>query len=752
MSERFVNISPSEVFLSVAVTAHSEGRLLRPTLRSVTAAIGTLTAQSVRCELLIVLDNATEETAREAEHWLATDRVGVRVRLIPASFGDAGESRNAAARVAVGKYLAYCDGDDLVSSNYFSEALHMLQHEAGRLIVHPSIVVSFGARSGIWTIPATEDVEHLDLIRHNLWPSTSVSLRSTYLEFPYTKIRPEDGFGPEDWYWNIETSIAGILHRPAPDTMFFYRVRHSGGVNNRHLHSILPAYDLEGLIAAIPARMPAEPFVAQGPKSARMISLLRRSYRLARPVIRVAASGLSRATKEKLYAAGRSLVLRPALPQTIPANVATSLREASELEPALSWTAHGYGNLPEWHPHNDEYSAILIELVQQLRNKADAIVAVPWVGIGGADLVSLNYAKALAGSTRFGGRVTMLATYTPSRSLPHLVPGNVNFIQIPESFRDLTPDLQRRLLAQVFLLVKPKVVVSVNCFDVTNSLQLYSRQLASFTDFFLTLFAFDRIGDGYPVNPITDDSQRVYLNDITRILTDNTTTAALVSEMLALGDDKISVHHQPALAEIPPLRKGTRAYNNRYFSETNPFILVWPHRLDKEKRPDVLVEIAKRIRAEGLPVEIQVYGQQVLSNGGDVLMKALSVAGIKYKGPYSGGLSSLPTEDFHALLLTSESEGLPLVIVQSMLLGLPVISTDVGGVSDIVHHKDTGILAQGPDDIDGFIAGIRFLMDSLDDRRRIIDTAYDLAVRQHGWAMFSKLVADTMIIQLASSN
>jgi glycosyltransferase involved in cell wall biosynthesis len=158
-----------------------------------------------------------------------------------------------------------------------------------------------------------------------------------------------------------------------------------------------------------------------------------------------------------------------------------------------------------------------------------------------------------------------------------------------------------------------------------------------------------------------------------------------------------------------------------------------------------LVGIAKRLRELDLPVEIHVHGQQVLSEGGRALMKSLSSAGIKYHGPYSGGLVTLPTHDYHALLLTSESEGLPLVLVQSMLLSLPVIASNVGGVSDIIRDKETGLLARGPDDVDGFVEAIRYLMESLEDRRRIILSGYDFAVLQHSWPAFTTLVTETIV-------
>ncbi len=50
-------------------------------------------------------------------------------------------------------------------------------------------------------------------------------------------------------------------------------------------------------------------------------------------------------------------------------------------------------------------------------------------------------------------------------------------------------------------------------------------------------------------------------------------------------------------------------------------------------------------------------------------------------------------DQFDALLFTSKSEGLPQVIYESMLRKLPVVSTNAGGIKELVEHNVNGLIA-----------------------------------------------------------
>lgn len=64
------------------------------------------------------------------------------------------------------------------------------------------------------------------------------------------------------------------------------------------------------------------------------------------------------------------------------------------------------------------------------------------------------------------------------------------------------------------------------------------------------------------------------------------------------------------------------------------------------------------------------------------------------------------------LVLPSTSEGLPLVLVEAMSQGLPVVATAVGGIPEVVENRVSGLLvpSESPDDL------ARAIMEAISDR------------------------------------
>jgi glycosyltransferase involved in cell wall biosynthesis len=69
---------------------------------------------------------------------------------------------------------------------------------------------------------------------------------------------------------------------------------------------------------------------------------------------------------------------------------------------------------------------------------------------------------------------------------------------------------------------------------------------------------------------------------------------------------------------------------------------------------------------------------------------------VSFLGLRSDVARLLPGAD--VFLLTSISEGITLTLIEAMAAGLPVVSTDVGGVPEVVTDGATGLLAPSGND------------------------------------------------------
>ncbi|MET0291552.1 MAG: glycosyltransferase family 4 protein [Steroidobacteraceae bacterium] len=69
-----------------------------------------------------------------------------------------------------------------------------------------------------------------------------------------------------------------------------------------------------------------------------------------------------------------------------------------------------------------------------------------------------------------------------------------------------------------------------------------------------------------------------------------------------------------------------------------------------------------------------------------------------------------------AFILPSYAEGIPMSLLEAMAFGLPVITTPVGGIPDVVDSGEQGLLVK-PGDIDGLAAAISRLADPITRQR-----------------------------------
>ncbi len=163
------------------------------------------------------------------------------------------------------------------------------------------------------------------------------------------------------------------------------------------------------------------------------------------------------------------------------------------------------------------------------------------------------------------------------------------------------------------------------------------------------------------------------------------------------------------------------------------------------KRPGLFIDVVGALRGEGLEVAGVIVGDGALPH--EVAARAES-HDIEYLGHRSDVATILAESDVFLFTSVSEGEGMPGVLIEAGLCGLPVVTTDVPGARAVVGDGTTGLVVR-PDDFDGMVDAVRRLVIDEDlrvkmgraARERCVVTFSTDASSEQWRDLFGKLIA-----------
>jgi colanic acid/amylovoran biosynthesis glycosyltransferase len=124
-------------------------------------------------------------------------------------------------------------------------------------------------------------------------------------------------------------------------------------------------------------------------------------------------------------------------------------------------------------------------------------------------------------------------------------------------------------------------------------------------------------------------------------------------------------------------------------------------RIGEHKAQLVLVAAARRLRAAGLNFEIVLVGDGPMR---PLVEEAIRSGGLEDHISITGWVNGERVKSeimaARALILPSFSENMPVVIMEAMALGRPVISTYIAGIPELVRPDETGWLVPASDEIE----------------------------------------------------
>jgi glycosyltransferase involved in cell wall biosynthesis len=164
-------------------------------------------------------------------------------------------------------------------------------------------------------------------------------------------------------------------------------------------------------------------------------------------------------------------------------------------------------------------------------------------------------------------------------------------------------------------------------------------------------------------------------------------------------------------------------------------------RLSHEKGYDLLIRAVASLKERGTPVAVTIAGE---GSKRAELEQQIADAGLSSQVRLPGYIDKLDSlfHEADVFVLCSRTEGLPMVLLEAMGRGVPVIATAVGQVPEVLGHGECGRLVP-PGDSEALAEAIRAHVDEPPQRvNDMIERAFSRVGREYSAAAMSSAYCD----------
>jgi glycosyltransferase involved in cell wall biosynthesis len=181
------------------------------------------------------------------------------------------------------------------------------------------------------------------------------------------------------------------------------------------------------------------------------------------------------------------------------------------------------------------------------------------------------------------------------------------------------------------------------------------------------------------------------------------------------------------------------AFFEKFAARNGDVRLLYVGRISREKDLDVLAAAYRRLRDEGLPVQLFIVGHGPYC---EAFAKSLPEA--FFTGYLAGNELATAYASADVFVFPSTTDTFGNVILEAQACGLPVVVSDSGGPKELVEDKTTGLITKSHD-VDDFTRAIRSLVTDPALRKRMGESARNSVIDRSWPSAFSKFWAATEV-------
>jgi glycosyltransferase involved in cell wall biosynthesis len=372
-------------------------------------------------------------------------------------------------------------------------------------------------------------------------------------------------------------------------------------------------------------------------------------------------------------------------------------------------------------PYHDPLGAVHNEILRRLPAKTyDSVICIPWIRVGGADLVAGLLGRALL-RIRPEERVLYLRTDNPHFERANWLPEGADIVDMSDVVQSVTPAVAEHLLRLLLRGVSAKRVFNVNSRLCWMMLRSYGANLALTLHTYSYMFCWDQtptgLRVGYPAEFFAATA-----NTITGFLTDTAYLRDELSAMYRLPDAlRAKVVHLCTPAQTAVRKTAIARTVLERADPASRRLVLWAGRLDRQKRFDLVLEVAKRMP----DVEFRCWGAAMLDAPPD--LSALP-PNVTMQGSFDH-FDDLPLEQAGAWLFTALWEGMPTTLIELATRGVAVVGSAVGGVPELIQ-PDCGWPIPPGADVDEYVNALQQALSDPEEAATRAE-ALQLHVAQH---------------------
>jgi glycosyltransferase involved in cell wall biosynthesis len=680
--------------LSVIITAHSEGILIHKTVMSVRRAIESLN-EKYSVEIILHVDNPDTATKEYIE--VNKNDMLRNIKIFFNQFGDPSASRNFSVSKAHGKYISVIDADDLMSKNWLRNALDELSKNPGRpSVAHPEYHVFFDTVDYIIRSyePKDKSSDSLLSVWSNRWSSVIVMSKELFLKYPYPRI--SNGYGYEDWWLNNTLTANDVTNIVVPKTAIFVRRRESSYSRTQSANSSILFENKLLSFSYIRSLKPVFSSEIFDPKTYYELNYknIKRAIKNRIPQI----YSIAQRSKDKL-----SRIYHKNKADSTPAWLKQEWQDMHLLENSVVMpTLRGAAIRQDNAVYSDftQAGALYKIIVDQLRyDDYDFLLIVPWLIIGGADKYSVELINQIQ-TLRPNMHIMVIATIDTDNPYANNLDERIDFVNFGRLSRLIPEHVQEKVMEHIIENGHIKCVQIINSEFGYNFIKNHKLYFSSDSKLVVGT-AFGRVPvNGRLIGYIISHIPKIY-DSLRFITSDNSETLRIWRNEYGFDPKKLLLHSQKVIINDNNMPKRSE--------KSDRLKILWASRIAPEKLPYIVSKIGQEISSFA---DIDMFGwyDPKKPEYRDLISKL--PCNVHYKGPYHNGLANIPNQESYDLYLyTSEADGMPNAPLEAIQLGLPIVSSSVGGVPDILKNNVSGLLVKDPYDVKSYVKCISRLKD-----------------------------------------